>query len=93
MLRIHIEEQDSSTKIRLEGKLAGPWVEELKDCWQRTQDQTNEAHVLTVELDEVNYIDGRGISLLETMYQNGVQLAARGTHSRYLIEQIQEQAV
>jgi hypothetical protein len=36
VLRIHIDDRDGLTSLMLEGKLVGPWVRELENCWQRT---------------------------------------------------------
>ncbi len=34
MLRITVRQEPTTTTIELEGKLAGPWVEELERCWR-----------------------------------------------------------
>jgi len=34
MLRITTKESQDCLILQLEGKLAGPWVGELRDCWQ-----------------------------------------------------------
>jgi len=34
MLRITILNEDATTRFVVEGKLAGPWVEELEKRWQ-----------------------------------------------------------
>ena len=36
MLRITVHDTPETLTFQLEGKLAGPWVRELEDCWQRT---------------------------------------------------------
>jgi hypothetical protein len=36
MLRIIAKEEHGSANLRLEGVLAGPWVEEVARCWQAT---------------------------------------------------------
>jgi hypothetical protein len=36
VLRITIHHNPSSQTFQLEGTLAGPWVRELAECWQRT---------------------------------------------------------
>jgi hypothetical protein len=36
MLRITAHDSPNSLTFELEGKLAGPWVRELEDCWQKT---------------------------------------------------------
>ena len=34
MLRITLHNEPSSLTFELEGKLGGPWVKELEDCWR-----------------------------------------------------------
>jgi hypothetical protein len=89
MLRIHIEEQCNVVTIRLEGRLAGPWVAELDRCWQSTLAQPLEK-ALVVALDAVTFVDPPGESLLVEMHKGGARLVGRGPQSRYLVEQIQQ---
>jgi hypothetical protein len=34
MLRITVQDDPTSVTFRLEGRLAGSWVQELRDCWE-----------------------------------------------------------
>jgi anti-anti-sigma regulatory factor len=91
MLRIHIEEQCKSVTIRLEGRLSGPWVEELDRCWQHTlASPTNKT--LVVALEAVTYVDGAGEQLLREMHKAGATLIGKEMWSRHLVEQIRERA-
>ena len=47
MLRITVHDNPQALTFQLEGRLAGPWVQELKECWQSTLNQqrkTNPPH-------------------------------------------------
>jgi hypothetical protein len=33
MLRITLHDNPESLTVQLEGRLAGPWVREVEDCW------------------------------------------------------------
>lgn len=90
MLRIHIEEQCESATIRLEGKLAGPWVDELERCWRNTLARLK-SRTVVIELDTVTFVDTQGHSLLAEMHRAGAILVGRGVLSQYLAEQIQQQ--
>lgn len=88
MLRITVEEKRGWATIRLEGGLAGPWVNELRQCWEATlvsQDQ------IVMDLSEVRSIDSAGIDLLQAMHSAGTQLRGRGLLTNYIVEQIQQQ--
>ena len=36
MLRITVHENQESLTFQLEGRLAGPWLRELEECWHST---------------------------------------------------------
>lgn len=91
LLRIHLENGAGYTRIRLEGKLVGPWVKELERCWQCVL--THATSLLTVELDEVTFVDSEGQLLLKAMYESGAELKARGTLSGFVVERIEKEAV
>lgn len=89
MLRITIREQADSTAICLEGRLVGPWVEELKRCWQKTL-AASAGRKLRAELDAVTFVDAAGKQLLREMYQCGAELKARGVLTSYWLSQIEQ---
>jgi hypothetical protein len=53
--------------LRLEGKIVGPWVDELEAAWLAA-----EAPVL--DLKEVEFVDREGIKLLGQLRSKGTQL-------------------
>lgn len=86
MLKITTETKTGMTKITLEGKLAGPWVNELALCWQDAAAQSPNA--VRVSLASVTFIDEEGKALLTKMYRNGVELVANGCMNQCIIEKI-----
>lgn len=72
--------------VKLEGKLSGPWVEELERCWMEHPPHTSK-HV-TVDLSDVTYIDPEGKKLLARMTGKGVYLQGTQLMTRYIIEEI-----
>jgi ABC-type transporter Mla MlaB component len=89
MLRITIEDSSDSATIRLEGDLAGQWVEEVERCWQSIL-AGPEKRTLRIALDTVTYVDAAGKALLREMHSAGAQLEAKGALSSYLVEQIRQ---
>lgn len=63
MLRITIQAQSQNPTIKLEGKLVGPWVEELRRSWQSLASSVG-TRKLCLDLRGVSYVDTRGQQLL-----------------------------
>jgi anti-anti-sigma regulatory factor len=78
---------DGLTVIVLEGRLAGPWAEELARCWA-TLAAAQDARRVSVALDAVTFIDAAGRSVLRTMHENGAALTASGPMTRAIVEEI-----
>jgi hypothetical protein len=85
MLKITAKADGTGTLFELEGKLAGPWVQELRDCWQRS---IAEDQPLKVALKAVMFIDGAGKELLAEMHRQGAELVAEGCMTKAVIEEI-----
>ena len=88
MLRIHVEHGPGRAYMRLEGKLVGPWVKELLRCWECALTRCT-ADEVTLDLDEVTFVDSEGQLLLAAMHKAGARLQARGALSRFIVERIQ----
>lgn len=85
MLKITVEAEPNRTIFKLEGRLAGPWVEEFKRCWAKSSDKGEPIQVM---LNEVTFIDAKGRSLLADMHHQGVALMATGCMTKAIIEEI-----
>ena len=59
MLRITTSIRPDGTTVALEGRLAGPWVDELRASW-RSLATTRDASSIRVDLDAVTFIDTAG---------------------------------
>ena len=65
MLRISvIDDSDNAVELALEGKLVGPWVDELERVSQETLSQSKS---LTLNLEKVWFVDSRGAALLRDL--------------------------
>ena len=85
MLKITTQTDATGIIFELEGKLAGPWVQELKGCWQRAANSDRSVRVL---LCAVTFIDDSGRDLLVEMYHHGAELVAEGCMNKAIVEQI-----
>ena len=88
MLKI-TSQQDSvlqDMSLIIEGRLAGPWVEELRTYCRRTVE--NHQRCTRIDLNGVTFIDADGKLLLTQLWQQGVELRATGCLTRCLLEDI-----
>ena len=72
--------------LRLEGKLAGPWVEELNSYW--CQISGNQQRETVIDLTGVTFIDANGKELLTRLWEQGAELRAAGCLTRCVVEEI-----
>ena len=89
MLRITIDENPGSVTLRLEGKLIGPWVEEVEQCWRKVF-MTLGSRTVLVDLSAVDFVDPAGRMLLARMQSAGFRLEPGTPMTRYLVEQISQ---
>ena len=75
-----------SMSLILEGRLGGPWVEELDTCWR--QMAANSQGGAVVDLTGVTFVDAKGKALLTRMWQQGADLRAAGCLTRCIVEEI-----
>src|SRR5262245_51713185 len=87
MLRIQVDERPEATILRVEGKLAGDWVDELRRVWTVVRTESPEKQAI-VELSSVLTVDKPGRKLLSQMHSWGTQLSGKGLMVRSLIEEI-----
>ena len=72
MLKITNNNGAGVTTFKLEGKLAGAWVNELRSCWE----QAGESVAIRVDLTEVSWVSEEGKALLGEMRHRGAELSA-----------------
>lgn len=86
MLKITFQDAPESTKVKLEGKLSGPWVEELERSW--IEHSPLASGNVIIDLSDVTYIDPEGKRFLARMVDKGVEF--EGTHlmTKYVIDEI-----
>ena len=72
MLRITTEKKKSKTVLSVEGRLAGPFVSTLEQCWRELK-AASPQEKFYVNLCGVSFIDGAGKMLLKEMHRQGGQ--------------------
>lgn len=68
MLRITVHNSDKTQTILLEGKISGPWVEEVDRTWHSLA-PTLGAKKLQLDLRNVDFVDAKGTKLLRDIYR------------------------
>jgi outer membrane protein TolC len=89
MLRITTENKKGKTLIRLEGKIAGPHVATLEQCWRELTGAAPKVK-FSVDLCGVSYIDNRGKALLREMHRLGADFLAEGCLNQAIVDEISQ---
>ena len=82
MLRITALTDTGSPELKLEGRIGGPWVDELRDSWSTVAKREN-ARPVRVDMQGVSYVDHRGADLLLEMESSGASLVHCSDFIRY----------
>ncbi len=87
MLKISIiSDSDQAVQFQLEGKLVGPWVEEL----QRLSDEAlSQQKSVSLDLERVWFVDSRGVILLRDLARRQV---SEINCSQFVSQQLKEAA-
>jgi len=88
MLRITVEENPEAVVVKLEGRLTGPWVEELDRLWEQTAPGLNKRE-LSLDLRQTTFADAGGIRSLQVIYsQTGARILAGTPWTQYLADEV-----
>ena len=90
MLRLRTIFGPDETLLILEGRLAGPWVDELARCWATLRNEKHDGPI-RVDLDAVTFVSAAGKALLARLHDDGALLTARGCMTSALIDEIAEE--
>ena len=86
MLKVTTTDQNQTITLKLEGKLAGPWVQEVTRVWADTARAPRGGYV--IDLRSVTFIDSPGRALLAVMSRDGAQLIATDCLTRNIVDEI-----
>jgi len=87
VLRISVEENPGALSLILEGRLVGPWVDELRRLCQE-RGAAKKGLQTTVDLCGVTAMDRRGQALLDDLFHRGAALRCSDVMNQYLVEQM-----
>jgi anti-anti-sigma regulatory factor len=89
MLKITIIETATDRRWIVEGRLVGPWVNELRTTWKRAH-RSQDKRACIIDLNDVTLIDKSGERLLRAMSEKGAQLMAGGLYVKHVLEQLKK---
>ena len=89
MLRITVHDNPQALTFQLEGRLAGPWLRELEECWKSTLAQQRKS-ILRVDLTGVTFIDDAGKTCLAAMYRQGAEFVAADCLTKDIVAEIRQ---
>jgi hypothetical protein len=87
MLRITVHDNPGALTFQIEGRLAGPWVGVLEDCWQSALARRRQL-ILRVDLTGVTSIDAAGRACLAALHRPGVEFIAADCLTRAMVAEI-----
>ena len=74
--------------VTLEGRIAGPWAEELRSAWRERASSLSGIKV-TIDLRNTTYADANGMKVLREVYsQTGAELLTGTPWTKYLAEEV-----
>ena len=87
MLRITTEKRRGKNFLTVEGRLAGPWVAALEQCWRELH-AASPREKFNINLCGVSFIDAAGRVLLKEIHRQGGQLIAEGCLNQAIVHEI-----
>jgi outer membrane protein len=89
MLRITSDKKKGRVILTVEGKLAGPWVGTLEQCWRELRAASPDER-FSLNLCAVSFIDPAGKTLLKEIHRQGGQLIAEGCLNQAIVREISD---
>jgi ABC-type transporter Mla MlaB component len=87
MIRIEAHQIQNHLTLRVEGKLCGPNVAALEDCWKAAYLGSPKAEQ-AIDLSDVTSVDKTGWCLLRRMHRDGVKFSAKGLAVQTILDEL-----
>ncbi|HMO84151.1 MAG TPA: hypothetical protein PKC18_04435 [Lacipirellulaceae bacterium] len=92
MLRVTVQRRPRSTTFRLEGRLIGPWLEELDACWGQTLSHEKSPTVV-IDLTGVTFVDKDGKAWLSAKGKAGAKFITADCLTKAIVQEITEDSL
>jgi hypothetical protein len=87
MLRITVHDKPGALTFQLEGRLAGPWVRVLQECWPSALAGQRKP-ILRVDLTGVTSLDAAGRACLAALHRQGAEFVAADCLMKAVVAEI-----
>jgi hypothetical protein len=87
MLRITVHDKPGALTFQLEGRLAGPWVRVLEECWPSALAGRRKP-TPRVDLTGVTAIDAAGRACLAALHRQGAEFVAADCLTKAVVAEI-----
>ena len=87
MMRITRQQDGETITLKIEGCLAGEWVDEMKRCWDEVKTDVRQ-RAIRIDLTDVTFIDATGRELLAQMFASGAIAGAANVMTKTVVEQL-----
>ncbi|MEW6130221.1 MAG: STAS domain-containing protein [Acidobacteriota bacterium] len=87
MLKISCYHNEETVMLKLEGRLMGKYVEELRACYQAVC-QAQTVQQICLDLSEVTFVDSDGRGALALIHNAGVEILATNVLTQFIAEEI-----
>jgi hypothetical protein len=89
MLRITVHDKPEALTFQLEGRLAGPWVRILEECWQSAAARQHKP-IRRVDLTGVTAIDAAGRTYLAALHRQGAEFITADCLTKNIVADISQ---
>ena len=87
MLRITVHDKSGALTFQLEGRLAGPWVRVLQECWQSAL-ACQRQPILRVDLTGLTFMSATGRACLASLRRQGAEFVAADDLTNAVVAEI-----
>ena len=84
-MKISIIDSRTHRRLVLEGKLVGPWADELRPAWERAKAELG-GRELVVEVKNLIVINQAGENVLLELMREGVKVRGCGVFTRHVLK-------
>lgn len=88
-LKVEVKECGDHVTLHLEGRLAGPCVLALEQCWRETSAE-HRGSKLVLDVHSLTFVDREGRTLLGAMFRSGVGFSGARLAIQDLLDEICE---
>jgi hypothetical protein len=87
MMKITCNRSEEMVMLKLEGRLIGKYVDELKSCWAEVGDW-QDVQRICLDLSEVTFVDVEGRAALAVIHSAGTEILATNVLTKFIVDEI-----